>query len=62
MGQRSKMTPVSRMEWPHKLLAFARKDLLVATSYRADFLARNFGIVSFTLLFYFAGGSMGGEG
>ena len=56
------MNTASRMRWPHKLLAFARKDLLVATSYRADFLARNFGIVSFTLLFYFAGGSMGGEG
>ena len=62
MGQRLKMTPASRMGWPHKLLAFARKDLLVATSYRTDFLARNFGILSFTLLFYFAGDSMGGEG
>lgn len=48
--------------WTRKLLAFARKDLQVATSYRTDFLARNFGILSFTLLFYFAGGSMGGEG
>ena len=51
----------ARLGWMAKLIAFARKDLRVATSYRTDFLARNFFILSFTLLFYFAGGSIGGD-
>ncbi len=50
-----------QLGWLAKLLAFARKDLRVATSYRTDFLARNFFILSFTLLFYFAGSSIGGD-
>lgn len=36
-----------------KLGAFARKDLRVAASYRASFLLRNLGVVTFTLLFFF---------
>ena len=52
---------VRRWGWFAKLLAFARKDLRVAMSYRTDFLARNFFILSFTLLFYFAGAAIGGE-
>ncbi|MEO1134173.1 MAG: hypothetical protein AAFX40_15900, partial [Cyanobacteria bacterium J06639_1] len=42
-----------RVPFWRKLGAFARKDLRVATSYRASFLLRNTGIVTFTLLFFF---------
>ncbi|MEL7085231.1 MAG: ABC transporter permease [Cyanobacteria bacterium P01_A01_bin.3] len=55
------LTPFRGLGWVAKLLAFARKDLRVATSYRTDFLARNFFILSFTLLFYFAGNAIGGD-
>ncbi|MGK7913017.1 MAG: ABC transporter permease [Synechococcus sp.] len=55
------LTNSRRLGWMAKLLAFARKDLRVAASYRTDFLARNFFILSFTLLFYFAGSAIGGD-
>lgn len=47
------MSNLKRIPMWHKLGAFARKDLRVATSYRISFLLRNLGIVTFTLLFYF---------
>jgi ABC-2 type transport system permease protein len=44
-----------RLGEPAKLLAFARRDLLVAWSYRFSFISDVVSLAGFTLIFYFIG-------